>query len=136
MLNLKEKNLSTLAEAGYEFELIVPGEVEGSGAFITVRGAESKIARAQQRKRFKENQMKEEKARRLGKEVKFELEELEDLATETAVTRVINWRGIVLDETSGELFFTPENAVQVFTDHPWIREAVLKESNEIDNFRA
>ncbi len=135
MLNLKEKNLSTLAEAGYEFELVVPGEVEGSGAFITVRGAESKIARAQQRKRFKENQAREEKARRTGKELKVELEDLEDLATETAVTRVISWRGIVLDENSGEVMFTPEEATRIFNEHPWIREAVLKESNEIDNFR-
>lgn len=133
-LDLNKNNVAEMAEAGYEFELIVPGTVEGTGAFITVRGSESKSAREFARKKFKEMQRAEAMAKKRGKEVpEKELEDIEYELLDLAVTRIIDWRGIT--EGDKEVPFTAENAKRIMSEHNWIRDEALKNSNEIENFR-
>lgn len=132
--DLSKNNLAEKAEAGYEFEVIVPGTVEATDFFIKVRGTESTAVRTYSRKKFKEMQLKEQMAKRKNKEVPVpELEEIEEELLEVAVGRIITWRGIF--DNKVEVAFSQENARKILSEHTWIRDLVLKESNEIENFR-
>lgn len=132
-LNLTVSNPAAWAEAGYEYELIIPGTDEGTGAFITVRGSESKIATAFLHKKSIEWQRNElARARNKANAVKNPEENIEELV-EFAISRIKSWRGI---EEDGEAIpFTPENARRILTEHPWIRDSVLEASNTLENFR-
>jgi hypothetical protein len=133
-LDLAKNNLSVAADIGHEFEVRLPGTNEATGAFITVRGEESKTVKAFGRNKFKEFQQKQVQARRRGKDVEeMSLEDAEELAVETAVVRVMNWRGIT--DNGEEVKFSPEAATKIFKEHSWIREQVMEESSQILNFR-
>lgn len=133
-LDLAKTNLADAADAGYEFEIKLPGSGEGTGAFVTVRGEMSKTVKAYARQKFREFQLREQQAKRRGKTVDdLTLEEAEEMAVESAVVRVIGWRGIT--ENGKEVAFSKENAERIFTEHSWIREQVMEESNQILNFR-
>lgn len=132
--DLVKNNLSTIAEAGYEFEVTLPGSGEGTGAFVTVRGSESKTVKAYQRKKFAEYQMKQKAARKRGRdEDDLSLEEAEELAVEAAVGRIIQWKGF--EESGKEVLFSQENATRILTEHSWIREQVMEASNDLLNFQ-
>ena len=133
MLDLKVKNLSETSEAGYEFELLFPGSNERTGAFVKVRGAESKLARAYARKKYTEYRQKEVMAKRKGRDEEMSLEDAEDMAIETAITRIISWKGIAEDGV--EVPFNKENAERVLREHSWIRTAVMEESEQLLNFQ-
>lgn len=132
--DLSKNNFAETAEAGYEFELKLPGTGEGTGAFITIRGDQSKTVKAYARKKYAEFKLKEQQAKRRGKEAEdMTLDEAEELAIESAVIRVIDWKGIA--ESGKDVPFTKENAERIFKEHPWIREAVTEESGQLLNFR-
>lgn len=135
-LNLSKNNLSEKAEAGFEFEVTMPGSGEPLGAFITVRGKESKIVQAFARRKFNEMQRREAEAKRRGKEVEFNLDQAEDDVIERAVTHIIGWRGIEDGDgkTTAEVPFTKENAERIMREFPWIREQVLEQSADLLNF--
>lgn len=131
--DLAKNNLSVAADVGFEFELKMPTG-ENTGAFITVRGEESKTVKAFGRNKYKEFQQKQQQARRRGKEADdLTLEEAEDMAIETAVIRVMDWRGI--SDGGVDVPFTKEAAARIFKEHSWIREQVMEESSQILNFR-
>ena len=133
-LDLAKNNLSVAADIGFEFEVRLPGTNEGTGAFITVRGEESKTVKAFGRNKFKEYQQKQQQAKRRGKDVdEMTLEEAEELSVETAVVRVMSWRGIT--DGGEEVKFSAETAAKIFKEHSWIREQVMQESSQILNFR-
>jgi hypothetical protein len=132
--DLSKNNYGEAAEAGYTFELKLPGTGEATGAFITVRGDQSKTVKAYARKKYAEFKLKETQARRRGKEAEdMTLDEAEELAIEAAIVRVIDWKGIA--ENGKDVPFTKENAERIFKEHSWIREAVTEESGQILNFR-
>lgn len=133
-LDLAKTNLAQAADAGYEFEVKLPGTGDPTGAFITVRGEMSKTVKAYARQKFREFQLKEQQAKRRGKESdEMTLEEAEELAIESAIVRIIGWRGIT--ENTKEVPFTKENAERIFKEHGWIREQVMEESGQLINFR-
>jgi hypothetical protein len=133
-LDLAKTNLAEAADAGYEFELKLPGTGEATGAFVTVRGEMSKTVKNYARQKFREYQLKEQQAKRRGKESDdLTLEEAEELSIETAIVRVIGWRGITNE--GKEVPFTKENATNIFREHSWIREQVMEESAQLLNFR-
>jgi len=127
--DLKKKNLSEIAEAGYEFELRLPGSNEKTGAFVTVRGDQSKVVKAYIRKKFDEIQTRNN-SKRKGNDVT--LEEAEEMAVEAAVVRIIDWNGI--EEDGKPVPFTKENATRLLTEHSWIREQIQEEASEQLNF--
>lgn len=132
--DLSKNNFAEVAEAGFEFELKLPGTGEGTGAFITIRGDQSKTVKAYARKKYAEFKLKEQQAKRRGKEADdMTLDEAEELAIESAIVRVISWKGIA--ENGKDVPFTQENAERIFKEHPWIREAVTEESSQLLNFR-
>lgn len=134
MLNLSQNNVSQMAEAGYELELVVPGTEDPTGGFIKVRGVESKIARQFARKMLQE-QVKKEAATKSKDKNKIDFDNIDDSMARTALSRIISWRGISVDGKN-ELEFTDANAMMVLLEHPWIGEQILEASNELENFRA
>ena len=134
MLDLKVQNLAEQSETGYEFELLYPGSKEKTGAFVKVRGAQSKTVRAYSRKKYNEYRVREQAAKRRGKEQEdITLDEAEDLAIESAIVRIIGWKGIT--EGGVEVPFTKENAERVLREHSWIREEITLNSDELINFQ-
>jgi hypothetical protein len=55
------------------------------------------------------------------------------MAINSAVVRVISWRGIT--DNGKEVEFTAEAAREVFRKHPWIRDQVMEESDSILYFQ-
>ena len=134
MLDLKVTNLAESAEAGFEFELLLPESKDKTGGFITVRGSQSPTVRNYSKRKWNEYNVKVQQAKRKGKEVEeMTIDEAEDLAIENAVNRIIGWRGI--GEAGVEIPFTKENAETLLRKHSWIREQVMEESDNLMNFQ-
>jgi len=133
MFDLKQNNLSEQSEAGYEFELIYPSTQEPCGIFVKVRGEESKIVRAFQRKTMAERQQRDQINKRKGKDTELNPQEIHQAIIDFTVNRIISWRGVL--ENAVEVPFTKENAERILDEHPWIQEQVLEESKNILNFR-
>ena len=133
--DLAKHNYTEIAEVGYKFELKLPGTGEATGVFITVRGDQSKTVKAFGRKKYAEFKLREQQAKRRGKDVDdMTLEEAEELSVESAVIRVIDWENIT--ENGKPVTFSKENAERIFKEYPWIKEAVMEESGQILNFRS
>lgn len=132
MFDLSKNNFAEFAEAGFTFELELPTGGK-TGAFITVRGDQSPAVKTFGRKKYAEMQMQQQQAKRKGKETDMSLEDAEALAVESAVVRVISWKGIA--EGGKEIPFTKENATEIFTKHSWIREQIMEQSGDLLNFR-
>jgi hypothetical protein len=131
--DLKNHNYTEIAEAGYEFELKLPGTNEGTGAFITVRGDQSKTVKAFGRKKYAEFKLREQQAKRRGKEPEdMTLEEAEELSVESATVRIISWKNIT--ENGKEVPFTKENAERILKEYPFIKDQVLEEAGSLLNF--
>lgn len=133
--DLAKHNYTEIAEAGYEFELKLPGTGEGTGVFITVRGDQSKTVKAFGRKKYSEFKLREQQAKRRGKDVDdMTLEEAEELSVESAIVRVIGWKNIT--ENGKEVPFTKENAERIFKEYSWIKDQVMEEAGQLLNFRS
>lgn len=133
--DLAKHNYTEIAEVGYKFELKLPGTGEATGVFITIRGDQSKTVKAFGRKKYSEFKLREQQAKRRGKDVEdMTIEEAEELSVESAVIRVISWSNIT--ENSKEVQFTKENAERIFKDYSWIKDAVMEESGQLLNFRS
>jgi hypothetical protein len=132
--DLAKHNYTEIAEEGYKFELKLPGTGEGTGVFITVRGDQSKTVKAFGRKKYSEFKLREQQAKRRGKDVEdMTLEEAEELSVESAVIRVISWENIT--ENGKDVPFTKENAERIFKEHSWIKDQVMEEAGQLLNFR-
>jgi hypothetical protein len=133
--DLAKHNYTEIAEAGFEFELKLPGTGEGTGVFITVRGDQSKTVKAFGRKKYSEFKLREQQAKRRGKDVDdMTLEEAEELSVESAIVRVIGWKNIT--ENGKEVTFTKENAERIFKEYSWIKDQVMEEAGQLLNFRS
>lgn len=131
MFDLEKNDPSAAAEAGYEFELVLPNG-DKTNAYIKTRGEQSPVVRQYQKKKYNEYQMKVAAAKRKGKEYEMDLDEAEELATEAAVNRILGWRNI--SEGAKEVPFTIENASRILAKYEWIREQVMEESRQVLNY--
>lgn len=129
--DIVKTNLAEIAEAGYEFEVKLP---DGSPTdfFITVRGTQSPKVKGYSKKVFNQMQIKEQQAKRKGKDVDFSLEDAEDMAIESAVVRIVSWKG--LEEDGKEIKHTEENAKRIMRELDWVRAQVLEEADIAANF--
>ena len=131
-LNLSVLNVSEVSESGIEIELVHPATGEGLDAWVRVRGKDSRTVQNHARKVVNDMQKREKIARGKNKDADMSIEELEMLAVERAVVRIISWRGI--EEDGQPVPFTVENATRVLKDNPWIREQVLENSDDLTGF--
>lgn len=131
-MDLKKNDPAGLAEKGFEFELKLP-DGNPTDIKITVRGTNSRIVRDHGRKTFHELEArKNAMIKRNKKPEDMTLEEAEDLAIASAVVRVKSWKNI--QEDGKDVEFTKENAERIMRTYPFIREAVVEESDNIHNF--
>lgn len=130
--DIKLTNLSEKAEAGYEFEVKLP---DGSSTdfYITVRGNQSPKIKKFSKDLFNKMQMKELQAKRKGKgEQPVDLDEAEATLIESAVARIVTWKGL---EDDGKVVEpTQDNIVRIMTELDWVRTQVLEESDNAANF--
>ena len=130
--DLIKTNLAEMAETGYEFEVKLP---DGSSTdfFITVRGNLSPIVKKHGKELFNKDQTKQisDKRRGMG-EQPINLDDMEQTLIDSAVVRIITWKG--LEEDGKPVEFSKEAAQRVMTEHSWIREQVLEEGNNAANF--
>lgn len=130
--DLKKQNPADAAEAGYTFEVTTPAG-DKTGIKISVRGEHSPAVRNHGRKVYQEMKMKEQQAKRKGREYELDLDEAEEMSVDAAVIRTIGWGGIV--EDGKEVKFSKDEAKRVYAEYSWIREQVLEQSNNIFNFQ-
>jgi hypothetical protein len=133
LFDLSKNDVSKSAEAGFEFELVMPGSGESTGAFVTVRGDQSPVVKQYAKKAYNEYQMQVQASKRKNKDYEISLDEAEEMAIDSAVVRVISWRGIANE--GAEVAFTKEVAAVILKDHSWIREQIMEESQLAFNFR-
>lgn len=133
MLDLTLNNPAEIAEAGHEFVVVLPDGTE-TDAKIKVRGVNSKAVKAFGRKMYTEFKMKEQAAKRRGKDPEdMTLDEAEEFASKSAAIRVISWTG--LSEGGVTLECTKDVVEATLLKYPFIREQVMAESDNILNFR-
>lgn len=125
------QDYSKSAEIGYEFELKLPTGAD-SGAKLQVIGGQSSTIRNYNKRKYQEYQQRQQIAKRKGKDDELSLDEAEDLAIENAAVRLVGWSGI--QEKGKEVPFTKEKANEILKQHPWIREQIIQESEDILNF--
>ena len=131
-LNLSVLNVSEVSESGIDVELVHPATGEGLDAWVRVRGKDSRTVQNHARKVVNDMQKREKIAKGKNKDADLSIEELEMLAVERAVVRIISWRGI--EEDGQPVPFTVENATRILKDNPWIREQVLENSDDLTGF--
>ena len=130
--DIKKTNLAEQAENGYEFEVKLP---DGSSTdfFITVRGNLSPKIKKYSKDLFNKMQQKELNNKRKGKaEQPMDIEEAEATLVDSAVVRIITWRG--LEEDGAVVEPTPENFKRIMTELDWVRSQVIDESDNAANF--
>lgn len=129
--DIVKTNLAERAETGFEFEVKLP---DGSPTefFVTVRGTQSPKVKGYSKRVFNQLQVKEQQAKRKNKENEFSLEDAEDMAVESAVVRIVTWRG--LEEAGKEIPFNEENGRRIMRDLDWVRAQVLDEADIAANF--
>ena len=130
--DIVKDDFSKAAEVGYTFELKLPTGA-GSGAFLTILGDNAPVVKQFGRRKFQEWQQRQATAKRKGKEEEFSLDEAEETAVESALVRLVGWKGIT--EDGKEVKFSKEKAREILTQHSFIREAIVEEAADITNFR-
>ena len=133
MFDLSKNNPADIAETGYEFALALPDGTL-TEAKIKVRGLNSPVVKNYSRKIINEMKIKEQAAKRRGREVEdMSIEEMEEQYSKAAAVRVIDWSGI--GDEGKEIKFSKEEAERLMLKYPFIREQVMEESDNILNFR-
>lgn len=131
--DIKKNDPELVAEKGYSFNLELPDGTR-TDAVITVRGANSKKVKEHSRKTYKETEQNRVLAKRKGKDYELSLDELTEMAIESAVVRVIKIEGI--EEGGKAVESTPENIYRLCKDYDFLRTQILEQSDNIFNFRS
>lgn len=132
-MELSSLNLSAAAEQGYTFNLVHPVTGEKLDGTIKVRGDKSKVVQAFARNRIRAMQLREKVQKGKNKDTDLTIEELEDMAIESAIVRIITWSNIKKD--GEEIPFTKENAEMVLREHDWIRQQIQENAEDLSLFR-
>lgn len=120
------------SEDGHTFEPLFP-DGTGIGATITVRGPRSAAVREHARKQFAQAQAREQAARKSGKPPEPpELDDLDAAMTDMALVYTMGWAGMVAADKP--LPFSEHAARELFTAHPWLREQVIAEGQDLGKF--
>ena len=143
MIDLDSFDVVKSAEAGFEFEVEHPGNGEGIGVFLKIRGEESAQVRIASIRSASESIVRE-KMKAQGKQTKLSFEQqvaeqqaeltkaLDELTPEKAAERVISWRGVV--RNGEELPCTIDNLVEFFRKVPFAQTQVFEQSRNLGNF--
>ncbi len=132
MLDLSKQDPAKAAEAGFEFNVVLPDGTE-TEATVKVRGRNSKKVQAFTRQLSQEITQREQVQARRGKKSEMTAEEIEELAVRVSANRIISWTKLGKDGV--ELPYSEENAEKLMKDYPFLREQIMEESDNLLNFR-
>lgn len=133
MISLKDLNVSKACEVGFEFEVKDELTGKGTGIFLTVIGGHAQAILDFSKKELNARRVAQamaEKRDPRGKNPEAKVVPIEDdieFSTEMVAIRVVAWRGI-------EEPYTHENAVNLCTINPPIKEQILAVSEDLRNF--
>lgn len=130
-LDLGKTNIAKSSSEGFEFEVIIPEVFESTGTYLTVRGSQAPEVRNFLKQKYNQEQAKALRNKNKKEEVP-DLEEAEQFMIDNALVRLIGWRNML--ENDVELPFNKENATRILTEHSWIRQLILDESDNLGNF--
>lgn len=131
--DLSTPSLAATSEQGHRFELKLPGAGRPLGAFITVRGPRSEAVREMARQRIEAAHARDIEARRRREEPRPQsLDEMDAQLTDTAVRYTMDWEGIT--DKGAPVPFSAAAAAALYQAHPWIREQVIAEAQDLGNF--
>lgn len=122
-------------DAGSTFEPVFPGTDTGIGATITVRGPRSQAVREYARGQYAKQQVREQAARKAGKFGEAqppELDEIDDSLTELALAYTLGWAG--MEQDGKPLAYSVDVARALYIAHPWLREQVIAEGQDLGKF--
>ena len=129
--DISKQNPAKLAEVGHEFEVTTPTG-DKTGIKITVRGDQSPVVKNHGRKVYQEMKLKEQQAKRRGKEYELDLDEADQMSAEAAAIRIIGWTGLV--EDGKEIKFSKDEAVRICAEYSFVKEQVLEQSSNVYSF--
>lgn len=109
-----------------ELEILHPKTGMGTGAFITLLSVDSKEWRKQSMKLRNENQ------KIMRKRNHVDAEKYDDDGVKLAAACTVGWRNLYEGDTP--IPFTPENALEIYWKHRFIREQVEEFISDIGNF--
>lgn len=133
-MDLNSLNLTEQGDAGYTMQVVHPiDKTDIPGMTVRVRGDKSATVQAFERKRLTELTKREKVLRGKQKDTDFTIEEMEELAIQSAVIRVMSWTGF--KENGEELACTPENLAYVMKKYSWLREQIKEAAEDLENFR-
>lgn len=122
-----------LSEAGHTFEPLLPGSGVGIGATITVRGPQSAAVVAHNEERYAAARRRDALARKRGREAEpVSLADVEAALVDLAVAHTAGWSGMV--DGGSPVACTPQAARSLYAAHPWLRDQVIAEGQELGNF--
>lgn len=112
-MDLKVFDTVEFCEEGAELELLHPGNAKPLGVFITLAGVDSR----------KHRQAIADIAEKRVRSGARGVDEVVKEDVELAARCTIDWRNVELDGVN--LSCTPENARDIYSRFPWIREQAL-----------
>ena len=120
------------SEHSFPLQLRHPHTDEPLGAVIHIVGDECEAVRDFTRKLMQKTQSRESLARKRGKDVVPQLEELEEAVVDSAVARTTGWDDLWL---GGEaVVFSEQKARELYAQYEWIRTQVMDASKDLGNF--
>lgn len=118
-IDISQLDVVTAANTGVEIELFHPATKAKLDIWVTIEGSDSdeyrKTQRAQQNRRLRT-------AQRGRGGMKVTAEEIEQEAFELIAVGIKGWRNMVFK--GAELPYSPENAIMLVREVPWIREQI------------
>jgi len=127
------KSAAQASEEGHAFEPTFPDGSTGIGATITVRGPRAQAVREYARQQFARAQAREQASRKSGKPAEVpELDDIDGSLTDMAVAYTMGWQG--MEQAGAELPFSAAAARTLYIAHPWMREQVIGEGQDLGKF--
>lgn len=119
---------------GFRSELLTPTG-EGSGIFITILGRDSDVYKKYEREQRDYMNRKIMLARKRGQDLRLDTAEMtEEKEIELLACLTTGWENMPNFDGSGELAFSKENAIALYTKFPAIRRQMDDVSGDMQNF--
>jgi hypothetical protein len=126
-ISLESLDITKPSEIGFEFEYISEANNKPTGVFFTVLGSNSNKVQEWTRKELNRRRQREAMNAKRGKDNVVLIEDDEEFGVQSAVIRVVSWRGITEE-------CTPANVRRLCELNPEILGQIIKNSNELSNF--
>ena len=131
-MDIEALNYVEMSETGFEFEFLDVSNGNGTGLFITVIGEHAEQVQEWKRKTINSMRNRDFLLLKKGKDEYRKYEEDVSSSLDSAVARIIGFRGI--SENGKPAEFSKETARRLCSINPEILNQVLETSNMMSNF--